>query len=513
MSATARAITCAVVLAAASVAWSQVVPVAGGNALDANTGVGSGGANSPVAPDLRLNGQLYINGQVTGLGRFHGRAGYYPSDQLRLQLPSAGLVGFRRESVGLSNVLSGPTFTARPYYDRSTTALNAGAIAAGLNAPGTNVPQSALGSPQARQLYEELAAEYRSVSTSQVVTPSAGVVGTGQMPAVRGMDRGERATAGGLVTDEFGRSRLEDEDVLARDLWQFQRLNRTADERLDLRIETLLDRAGEKSQDATGRSVPRPDARTAGERGEPAGAKGRAGRDEPAPPGTNADAFLDVMTALRRRREEAKTTLTVPLPTTRPAPRIVETDAVGVVIHSLAGLDQGLFNLHMARGQERLKAGRYYDAMDEFHLAAVAEPRNPLALLGMCVARLGAGEPAASGEMLYRAMQMFPPLMETRLDLLRLVDSQTIERRMAELDRLLQEDKDDTQPKLVLLAAYARHSLGQTFLAKAAAGKLRRSAGGDKLLLTTAEFLLTGRRAGQDSHAAGENPATTAPAR
>ncbi len=513
MSATARAITCAVVLATASAAGSQVVPIGGGNALDANMGVGSGGVNSPVAPDLRLNGQLYINGQVTGLGRFHGRVGYFPSDQLRLQLPSAGLVGFRRESVGLSNVLSGPTYTARPYYDRSVTALNAGAIAAGLNAPGTNVPPSALGSPQARQLYEELAAEYRSVSTSQTVVPSlapsASVVGTGHAPSVGGMDRGERAGPGGPVTDEFGRSRLEDEDALAHDLWQFQRLNRPMDERLNLRIETLLDRPGEKNPDEIGRTAP-----PAEERGEPSGAVGRAGRGEPALPGTNADAFLDVMAALRRRREETKTTLTVPqAATTRPAARIVEADAAGVVIHSLAGLGQGLFNLHMARGQERLKAGRYYDALDEFHLAAVAEPRNPLALVGMCVARLGAGEPAAAGEMLYGAMRLFPPLMETRLDLLRLVDSRMIEQRMAELDSLLQEDKDDAHPKLVLLAAYARHSLGQEFLAKTAAAKLRRSAGGDKLLLAVAEFLLTGRRAGRDAQAAPERSATTAPAR
>jgi len=93
------------------------------------------------------------------------------------------------------------------------------------------------------------------------------------------------------------------------------------------------------------------------------------------------------------------------------------------------------------------------------------------------------------------------------------VDSRMIERRMAELDSLLQEDKDDAHPKLVLLAAYARHSLGQEFLAKTAAAKLRRSAGGDKLLLAVAEFLLTGRRAGRDAQAAPERSATTAPAR
>ena len=531
MRTTARAMVCAAVLAAVSAASAQVAPVGGGNVLDANTGVGSGGVNSPVARESGINGQLYINGQVTGLGSFRGRVGYFPSDQLRLRLPSAGLVDFRRESVGLPNVLSGPTFVTRPYFDRSVTALTAGDIAAGRNAPGTNLPRGSLGLPQARQLYEELAAEYKSIGASQMtvppLTPSASL-GHGGVRPTEGATDGRKTGASGRV-DEFGRTRPEDDAVLARELWDFQRLNRPMDGRLDMRIESLLSRPGEQPREGAEDGLPPgQDEPPASETTERETARGSARTGSPgsslrvAPaPGENADAFLDVMAALRRSRVETGTTAEARTlaagradgATTRPAGRIVETDASGVVIRSLAGLDRGLFNLHMAKGQERLKAGRFYDAVEEFHLAEMSEPRNPLALMGMCAGRLGAGEPVAAGDNLYDALKLFPPLMETRLDLLRLMDTAIIERRMAELDRLLQEDKDGVQPRLALLAAYAGHSLGQEFLAKSAARKLQRSAAGDKLLLAFAEFILTGRRAGQDAQAGPAGSAATAPAR
>lgn len=524
MKTTARALIYAVVLAAAQAASGQVAPVGGGNVLDANTGVGSGGINSPVARDTGLNGQLLINGQVTGLGSFRGRVGYFPSDQLRLRLPSAGLVDFRRESVGLPNVLAGPTFITRPYFDRSVTALNAGDIAAGLNAPGTNMPHSSLGLPQARQLYEELAAEYKSIGGSGMtvppLTPLPGVGQVGVRPTDRATDVRRGGAAGGV--DEFGRARPEEDAALARDLWDFQRLNRPMDERLDMRIEGLLSRPDEKPGRGAEEVLPAgqddampPESAGQAARGSWSRLPGAAARVAPSA-GPNADAFLDVMAALRRSHAEAATVGAAAVAAdgamAKPAGRIVETDASGVVIRSLAGLDRGLFNVHMARGQEGLKAGRFYDAVEEFHLAGLSEPRNPLALMGMCVGRLGAGEPGAAADNLYDAMALFPPIMEPRLDLLRLMNAGVLERRMAELDRLIQDDKDDTRPRLVMLAAYAHHSLGHEFLAKSAARKLQRSAAGDKLLLAFAEFVLTGRRVGQDPPGPAGSTAT-APAR
>lgn len=120
----------------------QVSRTQNGHVLDANLRVGSGGVNTPVRSGVGLNSQLYVTGQVTGLGRFRGRVGYRSANSLRLRLPSDTLTRFRQESVGLRGAVGGGSFRASPYYSRTSTVVGAGQIAAGRTWPGSSVPRA-----------------------------------------------------------------------------------------------------------------------------------------------------------------------------------------------------------------------------------------------------------------------------------------------------------------------------------------------------------------------------------
>ena len=92
-----------------SVTAAQVVRTQSGQALDANYRIGGGGVNS-VSGGARINSQLYVTGQVTGLGGFRGSIGYYPANTMRLVLPSEAMETFQGQSVGLSQAMGGGSY-------------------------------------------------------------------------------------------------------------------------------------------------------------------------------------------------------------------------------------------------------------------------------------------------------------------------------------------------------------------------------------------------------------------
>ena len=168
--------TIAVVLAAgalfsAATAWGQAMPTQTGHELDANPSIGSR-YNAPGVNDSQINSQLYVTGQVTGLGYFHGSTGYYAPDQLQTSVPSAGLSRFRAQSVGVREALGGQTYLPSPYYSRSQTVLGGTSILTGQTMTGTNVPRSQYApAPSAtslgQQLYIDALADYRTREIQQ----------------------------------------------------------------------------------------------------------------------------------------------------------------------------------------------------------------------------------------------------------------------------------------------------------------------------------------------------------
>ncbi|HOA75051.1 MAG TPA: hypothetical protein PL151_14705 [Phycisphaerae bacterium] len=135
--------------------------IQGGNVLDANNRIGSGGLNYG-GPVFRPNStNRIVTGNVTGGRAFRGyspirdpNSFYLGASPSGTGLSGTGLIGgeigslpsdrlstYRRDSVDINTLrrLSvAPTATALPYYPQSSTVLETGQILRGLNRPGTS---------------------------------------------------------------------------------------------------------------------------------------------------------------------------------------------------------------------------------------------------------------------------------------------------------------------------------------------------------------------------------------
>ena len=152
-------------------ASAQIQQRADGRLSDANPMIGSGGYN-PRVPGPPINSaNLIVTGNVTGGRAFQGfspirnPSQFYISppvagsefldDPLLLNTqsytsrPSAGLSDFYRDTVGVQDILGGAStlYQPRPYFSPDLTITNAGAIAGGLNVPGTSIPRDAYALP------------------------------------------------------------------------------------------------------------------------------------------------------------------------------------------------------------------------------------------------------------------------------------------------------------------------------------------------------------------------------
>lgn len=186
----------------------------------------------------------------------------------------------------------------------------------------------------------------------------------------------------------------------------------------------------------------------------------------------------------------------------------VESIATGkiVVLHGLAGVGQDVFNARMAVAGRKLRNGKFYAAGGDYQFAAIVDPANPLARVGLCMSRFGAGESLTAALHLREAMRLLPPLMETRLDLAKMMPPGAVEGELKILEERLTRAAGDSQaePLLAFIAAFMHNSLGQTDQAKAAAAKIKATAGDDKLMGAFADYILTGNFPG---HAATTQPA------
>lgn len=562
---------------------AQVVRTQSGRELDANYQVGSGGYNARTVQPRFNQGQLFITGQVSGLGAFRGPVGYDASDQYRISVPSADLAAFRRQSVSLRDVLGGRTFRTAPYYDPARTVFGGGGVVGGLTAPGTNEPLNVVVDPRRARLAEEATRAYRplhseapgrrltEVEPESPLTPGESTTirrpeesGGGDVrrrPFEFGADRPVRTDPDVL----FALPRAEDRFELARELYEGRReedrpdpergvnaaVNAMRDESVDARTrEDRLDiplpgeTPAEAPQREENREAPRqgeaPRESEAPRRDPMAGAAGRTDR----PPGyartdqtperqalgaPNRDVYTDLITGVLARESgeappgaddtrqggaydaAAETTrrpeVRLPTPsapegeepqdaasaTEQDADRVELTRDEGILLHGLAGTSADLFNAQMARAEELLRRGRYYSAAEHYELAVMVDSSNPLARLGLSASLLMAGEPVTAGLHLRRAMEMFPPMMETRLDMKLLADRDRFRLQMKQLDRRL-ADTGEVDPLLALTAAYYHYSAEGAEAAAPAARKLREVSEDDALLQAFARFLLTGRR-------------------
>ena len=113
-------------------ATAQVRQIQGGNALDANPLVGSGGYNGVRPVATGINGNLIMSGNVTGGKAFQGFSPISNPSSLQTTIPSASLSNFVRDSAGLPGIQSGLSDSvSRPYFDPSRTTVSSGTVEAG----------------------------------------------------------------------------------------------------------------------------------------------------------------------------------------------------------------------------------------------------------------------------------------------------------------------------------------------------------------------------------------------
>jgi len=503
--------TAGAMLALCAAASGQVRPTQAGRELDMNYQIGSGGYNLAPARGGAFNSQLYVTGQTTGLSRFRGNVPYAAENQLRLDVPSARLSTFRQESVGLPQIIGRSGYGVLPYYDRTTTVFNVRGIKAGLTSPGSNVPlRSTIPPPLAKKLYRDVTADYKPIIESPAgqrmyTTPFVPAPSPAAPPPRAGWAGGEAVSRPG-ATSIFAVLRAEDQQELARELMQLG----MQDRRLETRVETEADTRTRVVPEAVGAVEP-PGPQ------EPEGAKTDLTTYstglEPAMPRPNQDVFLDILVTLRQRRrqEQRFSSGRIVPPVEQPSegaeagepsaaesptksPSLVELlgERGVVVIHGLAGAGGDLFNQTMAEAQRNLKAGKFYRAVDSYEAAIIIDSGNPLARIGQGLARLGAGEPLSAALQIQRAMRLFPPIMETRLDIAAMLPIEAVEYQLERVDARL-EASGRVEPSLALLSAFVHHNLGHKAEAARSARLLRSAAGDDELLKAYASYLLTGR--------------------
>ena len=484
-------------------AWGQIVPVQDGRALDSNYRIGSGRVNSRAPAPATFGSQMYITGQVTGLGAFRGSTGYFADNQLRMTVPSAALSDFRRQSVGLSDVLAGKTYIAREYLDRSTTALGVDAITSGLTAPGTNVPRTSyLEALVPRKALDDAMSDFRPLlgngPGNAGPTDIQPIIKVAPAPSVI-VRRGSWSST--VVRETFGVSELavftvsrpSQRNEIDVELQEWERLAGDDMSRIDSKVR--------------GPVVAPP---AAGTVGEPRAALGGVGIAEGG--AVESDVFLSLVYLLQKQHQDSSGESGAPksvepetgnpdmkLKPLGPRPNSVELVERGLkgelIFNTLAGKGSDAFNAAMREGEKQLKAGRFYNAADQYRLAVEIAPRNPTACLGLCVALFGAGEPLGAALQLRRAMEIFPPVMVTRLKVIRKIPSDKLKSRLDLIYKRIKGRRGtNVNPELAMLATYMHRGAGENYIAELCAVKLKDAAGDDKLYAAYATYVLTGKR-------------------
>ena len=540
---------------AAGPVGAQVTRVRGGHALDANYEVGSGGTNAPVVSRPTTASQLYITGQVSGLGSFQGPVGYYAPNELYMNVPSAGQKVFRRQSVSLQEVLSGPTYITVPYHDRSDTAFHLRRIISGQTVPGSDVPLvSAISPVRTRDLAEQARKEYGPIGT----VPAGGALSSqvsqvGALDPRRTAPSPPRTARPGIGTARptgvmiprpadsvFGIAHSQKQQELAEELYELAQKESGLVAPIDARVENRIDAEASGTKE---RAKPVDDAT------QEDGVPDKPQEIRPATPtgrvlpARGQDVYLDLLRDLTREQPSrpgkqaspgpfekiAEIAKPVELPegSAERAPEDEEAEAqdewakIGteptaaqlprkpVVLYCLAGKSKDLFNIQMTRAQKSLLDGKYYAAGDEYRLAIIINPENPLAQIGLGLSLFCAGEPLSAGMHMTRAMRIFPPLMETHVDVPAMLGelgytnrfqpqlSRVTERLAASAGAGQSGGSHKDEALLAFISTYLHYCINDSQGARSAAKRLESLAPhcpDRQLYQALAKFILTGKR-------------------
>ncbi len=509
-------LTLVAVLAVTMGAQAQVRQQNSGQALDANPQVGSGGYNTVVGGDRGVNTQLtrgnrYVTGQVSGLANFRGQVEYSAADALNLDVPTASSMGgFRRQSVGIDDVLGGRTYRTNVYREPSRTTLSPREVRRGTHASDLLKQQrSLLDSDAGERLYAATRDRYTLMTSDQgqrLATSNREELSDGRIPRVESTRRGGDERRGDLLGRQvsqpgagalFSVLRSRDRQELAREL---SGLPMFADEenQRDVKVDPLTGRPV-SADDRIEESSRRPYALLGDPNAETRGSEKGPGPLEQSTTRyylqRNQDVFLEVMARLAEARGEAELQwMRTTVEKTKQGPRVEFDKAEGLKVNTLAGAGSDLFNRNMQRAQEHLRKGRYYDAAGRYELAAVADARNPMARVGMALALTAADEAVSAAFHLEKAIALYPDIAKVKFDLPEMLSKKAVQDIQKRFEKRSDRQYDPrSQAGRLLVQTFLQENLGNHTEAKAFAEQLLKIEAASKTARAYATFISTGK--------------------
>ncbi|MBT7170715.1 MAG: hypothetical protein HN909_02975 [Phycisphaerales bacterium] len=478
---------------------------------------GSGGRNRTASNPYAGSTHLSSVGEMRGLSSFRGGlsslngnlATPYGGNTLAVSL-------FRKQSVSLGDVLQGNLYnTSRPYDDPLRRTVNANAATQASLIGQLPSPKNVSHVDRiASQLYAGALTDSRfapigdvrernNLATNPFLANNMGLRVDGNTHwrdrAIRRMDLQDRMSRGG--DQIFGVIHGEDREQLAAEFEALEGSTPEFQEAIDTKIEGGVDPALDATADkpvvkagsglAVAEDLAMPGSSSPLSRPKPTAENGvlpnedqdvfvdllvnlnkKSKADEQAPPEpAMSDTLLKEEMILRQKRIERHRKANDARRKLGELPAVeYNTKTREVVIHNLAGKGGDLFNQYMQRGAKYLKDRYYYKAARQYDLATLVRPQNPLASLGRSVSSLAAGEWLTSAQHLERALTLFPPLMESTLDMDAMIDRKTYGQRMAALDRW--RKALGVSPPLMLLQMFCHANNREMDKARAVAKEL-----------------------------------------
>ena len=521
--------------------FGQIQVGSQGRALDASNLAGSGGYNTRVPSNYLRNTHMSSLTESRGLSGFRGNAPSL-SSTLSIGDNTSGVSRFIRQSVGVSTLSSvqklyDPKDTF--YVDPLQATLRTGKI---LQAEGRGeVPLPGRPNPQSstarNRMFVNAMADYAPIMPQANRLATSGQALTTRKirksPALMNFERPNSAFAKKVELDHiiqrggdslYGVLHSEDRRDIAKELRDFDK-DMPAYNQPKLPLNEQQEPSGEidspLGEPITGREElnkkPEPTqqelenriivaSQTSNWRNLPRG---------------NQDSYMDLLVALRARRKAEKQEETIdpkeekdgkgkpviPKPSMGKSPKLLpllpELNLPGyknveltkdnqIIIHKLTGKPVDVFSQYMTKAKESLSRGLYYQASRQYDLATIVRSQNPLPYLGGCLAYFGAGEWESSAKKLTAALKLFPPLMETRIDLPQFLSKNDLKTNFAELEDWIQNT--NKSPMLILLGTYMAHNLGDETKAQKYAAMLKKEKNVPPVFHAFADYVLSGKR-------------------
>ncbi len=451
----------AVAVVAACV-WSlpgQVRQIQGGNALDANPMVGSGGINyaAPPPPINRSNALMTRN-----VGAGAGFRGYSPirdTSQFWGALPSSRLSPFNADGISVGDLLAGQSnFQPRLYYDPSRAVTSSGNVDRRTNPAGI---------PGARDPYVDPRRPMYAAAPDPIPFRPTGMrqptgAGMGVEPVLQRYGSARLSSNPQSYNVPLSKARTMDVGAEAASLRRGARTDRTPFElepaAAPQPVTSPLDRVLQPG-------IAQPATPPGGVQPPSAAAPGEV--VEVPPEWLGRDLYRDLSAAaaaVRGRTLAASLTMGGPEASGGVAPGIYSRHASWVQdylskpLTTFVGSASTSLNSYLSRAEQDIRDGKYYRAASLYRMAAGVDPDSPLPLLGRAFALAAAGEYMTSVDMLCKGIERFPAIAYFRIDLKAFIaDERVLDSRRAELERLLKQNDDY---RLRFLLGYLEYQSG-----------------------------------------------------